>query len=66
MAKSTLGYPSGVPLGMSMCCGQPQPQKLLLSFTSAEALLGGLPVSRSLKDLSNGIVTDDKRESRVI
>lgn len=56
--------PPSVPLGTSMCCGQPQPQKL------KEARLcvrGSSPCAeRSRNVCSKGIVTDDCVDIRVM
>lgn len=64
ITNSSHGNPSGVPFGISMWWGHPHPQKLNL----ARSLLpsAGLLVDKSLKVCSNGIVTDDWTDVRLI
>lgn len=63
MTKSSHWIPSGVPLGMSICWGHPQPQKLNWAKASPPT---GLLRSKLRKVRSKGIVTEDWVEFRVI
>ncbi|KDR18502.1 hypothetical protein L798_07692 [Zootermopsis nevadensis] len=56
ITKISQGMPSGVPLGRSMCCGQPHPQKL---NCSSETPPPGLFLCSSRNVLSNGIVSEE-------
>lgn len=63
IAKRTHWKPSAEPFGISMCWGQPQPQKLNPSNWAPPT---GLPLSRLLNVVSKGIVTDDSVDFRSI
>lgn len=54
--------PSGKPLGINMCCGQPQPQKL--NSCSSTVPSAGRFRSTFLNVRSNGIVTVESVERR--
>lgn len=61
MTNSSQGIPSGEPLGMSMCCGQPHPQKL----NSSRAVPPPGRFSCRLRNvLSNGIVSVESVDFR--
>lgn len=61
MTNSSQGIPSGEPLGMSMCCGQPHPQKL----NSSRAVPPPGRFNCRLRNvLSNGIVSVESVDFR--
>lgn len=63
MTKSWQSKPSGVPLGINICWGQPHPQKLNCAKASPPT---GRFKSKLRKVLSNGIVTEDSVEFLVM
>lgn len=57
MTKKSQANPCGVPFGINICSGHPQPQKL--NCSSAVVPAAGRLLSKFLKVRSNGIVTVD-------